>query len=174
MSAGAVFSPSRNLWSLTSCLCAPPPSPVRPQQAELLGLPSRAAVQPWMAAAWTVAILQYRLDLEAHRLPANKGRKQLVCMDQYRPMFGTTRIPGPPSESDFFAQHAFQNSMHVAVSCRGRLYRVEVMRRLPGASASAEPAIVALDELAAAFALVADDVSTWSVKGREYVVGGAV
>ena len=111
-----------------------------------------------MAAAWTISILQYRLDLEAHRVSANQGRKQLMCMDQYRLMFANTRIPGSPSDGDFFAHYSMQSSMHIAVTCCGRLYRVQVMRRLHETSVSSEPAIVAMEDLAAAFAWVVQDV----------------
>lgn len=80
------------------------------------------------AAALVYNFLRFQDDLENERIePIMIGHGLVpLCMDQYRRIFSTTRIPG--RECDEIVHYAADESKHVVVLCRGRYYRLPVFR----------------------------------------------
>jgi hypothetical protein len=75
-------------------------------------------------------MMLYRELLEAEELEPTMLPGGLVplCMEQFRRLFSTTRLPG--RECDVIKHwNASEAPMHVAVLCNGQLYKLDVVRR---------------------------------------------
>ena len=83
-------------------------------------------------AAMTVhGFLRVRRAVENETFaPVRVGGLVPWCMDQYRRAFGTVRVPG--READELVTYPYEESMHVAVLCRGYIYRVETVNARTG------------------------------------------
>ena len=66
----------------------------------------------------------FKILLESERLAPTTMRGTVpICMRQYERMFGLTRVPG--RDTDFLVH---SDSVHIAVSCNGSWWRVELLR----------------------------------------------
>ncbi|KAJ3207886.1 hypothetical protein HDU67_007174, partial [Dinochytrium kinnereticum] len=77
------------------------------------------------AAGLVNRFLDYKDLLDRQLLPAEKTKAGLLCMDQYRRLFGITRVPKPGCDVNV-GSHPF-HSRHIVVSVRDQLYKVEVV-----------------------------------------------
>ena len=78
--------------------------------------------QVFSAAAATAGFMRFKGELDAERVPVQRDRKgQPLCMDQWRYMYGTTRVPG--LHVDALAQSS--DSQHIVVMRKGHMFRVE-------------------------------------------------
>ncbi len=74
--------------------------------------------------------MSYREKLESEELEPTMLAGGLVplCMEQFRRLFSTTRLPGRECDS---IKHwsSTEAPMHVAVLCNGSLYKLDVVRK---------------------------------------------
>ncbi len=66
--------------------------------------------------------LASQLRFEALRPDTFKGKA--LCMDQFKALFSTVRVP---MKNDKDAIHVFEQSNHIAVLCRGKIYYFQVL-----------------------------------------------
>jgi len=80
---------------------------------------SRAAMTVYhLLLAWESIVME---DMEPLRIRGTVP----VCMEQYRKIFSTTRVPG--EEMDELVHHSSAESQHIVVNRRGMLYKVDVV-----------------------------------------------
>ena len=81
------------------------------------------APQAFSAAAMTLGLLRYHLDLVEGVVPVNLAKDKPQCMDQYSRMFELNREPGDPK--DKLTKYA--GVQHITVTAGHRLYKVQVL-----------------------------------------------
>ncbi|KAJ3101205.1 hypothetical protein HDU96_010082 [Phlyctochytrium bullatum] len=77
------------------------------------------------AAGLVTRFLDYKDLLDYQYLPAERTKAGPLCMDQYRRLFGITRVPKPGCDINV-GSHPF-HSRYIIVSARDQLYKVEVI-----------------------------------------------
>ncbi|KAI8851116.1 acyltransferase ChoActase/COT/CPT [Chytridium lagenaria] len=83
------------------------------------------AYQVKRAAGLITRFLDYKDTLDRGALPAERTKAGPICMDQYRRLFGITRVPKPGCDINV-GSHPF-HSRYIVVSARDQLYKVEVI-----------------------------------------------
>ncbi|KAJ3408372.1 hypothetical protein HDV05_005040, partial [Chytridiales sp. JEL 0842] len=78
------------------------------------------------AAGLICNLLKFKALVEREKLPAEYLNASPLCMDQYRKIFTTTRIPG--QEIDTLESSFPPSTRHVIVMTKGQLYKVDVLR----------------------------------------------
>ncbi len=82
-------------------------------------------VQEARAAVFIHAFVRYNCSIQSETLPpVVLGGAVPTSMDQFRRMFASTRVPG--RETDHIQHYDPENIKHVAVACRGSIYKLQV------------------------------------------------
>lgn len=136
-------------------------------------------------AVTLVEMMRYRdlLDSEQLQPTVMAGGLVPLCMEQFRRIFSTTRLPG--RECDVISHaSASSASLHVVVMCAGSMYRMEVVRSggSPASAAEFEAQLVAIKQDALARtpdaaearlpALTAENRTRWAEIRETYFAEG--
>ncbi|KAJ3333323.1 hypothetical protein HDU76_009295, partial [Blyttiomyces sp. JEL0837] len=114
------------------------------------------------------AMMNFKSLIESKRLPADTVNGTQLCMNQYKKLFGATRIPGETVDS--ISESFPAESRHVVVLTQGQIYKVDVLRpdgsRLPNKEIERLLFAVGKDSLetepeAAISTFTATDRDTW-------------
>ena len=88
--------------------------------------PSQAFPDPqhWLrfAARVVAGALDYKIAVDEQSIPVDRQAGKPLDMQQYFKVFGTTRMPGAPSDTQSF----HPESRHIVVIHQGHFYRVDV------------------------------------------------
>lgn len=76
------------------------------------------------AASLCFASVKLASQLRLERLRPDTFKGKALCMDQYKALFSTARVP---MKNDKDAIHVFEASNHIAVMCRGKVYYFQVL-----------------------------------------------
>ncbi|KAI8925851.1 Choline/Carnitine o-acyltransferase-domain-containing protein [Entophlyctis helioformis] len=85
-----------------------------------------SSFQVQRAAGLITNALNFKEILDSGNYPPEYARDTPLCMNQYRNMFGTTRIPGAPADTVKTAHPA--QAKHIVVLARDQIYKVDVIR----------------------------------------------
>ncbi|KAH6589944.1 hypothetical protein BASA50_009647 [Batrachochytrium salamandrivorans] len=89
-----------------------------------LGVLSSFQIQ--RAAGIITNALNFKDLLDSSRMPPDLNKDTPLCMNQYRNLFGTTRIPG--QKEDSIVSHYPSSSKHIVVLTNNQIYKVVVLR----------------------------------------------
>lgn len=114
------------------------------------GIPT--SIQEARLAVLLWNFMKYRIDLENENMEPTMlpGGIVPLCMEQFRRLFSTTRLPGRECDT---IKHwpATQQSTHVAVLCNGSFYRLDLLtregRQVPMIELETQLAAIKLDAL---------------------------
>ncbi|KAI9168497.1 hypothetical protein H9P43_007869 [Blastocladiella emersonii ATCC 22665] len=84
-------------------------------------------VQVRRAAGLVSNLVNYKELIDAEKIPAESTKAGPLCMDQYRHMFGVTRVP--KEGMDVLVREFPARARHIVVLARDQCYRVDVYTR---------------------------------------------
>ncbi|KAI9206459.1 acyltransferase ChoActase/COT/CPT [Polychytrium aggregatum] len=94
--------------------------------APSFGIGDYSAFQIRRAAGFIANLLKYKDLIDRNEIPTEPGAAKGnvgLCLDQYRWLFGVTRVPRPECDENV---GPYTNSRHIVVLVKGQIYRMDI------------------------------------------------